>query len=202
MKSDKPSFTYFKVLVLGQLPRFTLNYFGIDFEDNYCDSIDDEFRKTLKFGQLPLFVDSDGFRLTQTDAICKYIAAKHDFLGKSIKERAIVDETISAVHDDVIMPGYKVGKGVEDKKVIDTIISRHFTAFEKALTENKFIAGGDNYTLADLYVFVAYHYYKYLGYSEKFQNKFPQLEALQAHFESNKAIAEYIKNRPDSGRGI
>ncbi|EGC33258.1 hypothetical protein DICPUDRAFT_95080 [Dictyostelium purpureum] len=204
-QSQKPSFTYFTVLVLGQFPRFLLNYLDIDFEDKYIDKIEDSFRAQLKYGQVPYFVDNDGFSLTQTGPIIRYIASKYanaDFLGKTLKDKAIVDETINAVLTDVVLQGYKVRKGVEDIKTLDTIIPRYFGSFEKSLASStgKFICG-DYVTLADLCVFIAFHYFIYLGHSESLTS-YTHLHELKAHFESNAGIQKYITTRPVSEKGI
>ena len=44
----------------------------------------------LDFPNLPYFIDGD-VKLSQSNAILRYIARKHDMLGKTDKEKAMVD---------------------------------------------------------------------------------------------------------------
>ncbi|KAN0016370.1 hypothetical protein ACTFIU_006337 [Dictyostelium citrinum] len=202
----KPQLSYFKARALGQFPRVLLSYLSVDYDNNYIDKIDENIIDDLKYGQLPLYKDTNGFKLVQSMAITKYIASQHDFLGKTPEEKALVDETIAAVHIDVFTFIIRVFRGVEEKeKIQELIIPRFFAKWNQILGEKKFIAGGDSYTLADLYCYVIY---EYIGYVLPFAGellyggKYPHLDTLKEHFESNKGVAEYLKNRPVTERKI
>ncbi|KAN0030540.1 hypothetical protein ACTA71_009180 [Dictyostelium dimigraforme] len=202
----KPQLSYFKARALGQFPRVLLSYFSVDYEENYIEKIDENIIDDLKYGQLPLFKDANGFKFVQSMAISKYIATQLNFVGKTPEEKALVDETISAVHIDVVNFIIRVFRGVEEKeKIQELIIPRFFEKWNQVLGEKKYLAGGDSYTLADLYVYVAYEYVGYVVPSageHLYGGKFPHLETLKEHFESNKGVAEYIKNRPVTERKI
>ncbi|KAK5576993.1 hypothetical protein RB653_001930 [Dictyostelium firmibasis] len=195
----KPQLTNFKCRGFVQFPQVLMAYKGIEYDMCYVDKIDDELRKELKFGQLPLFREIDGFKLNQSLAITKWIGDKTDFIGKSPKERALVVETVACVHTDIVLPAMRsaiTGEGRD--KIINVVIPRYFGAFERLLSENKYLGCGDSHTIADLYVYVAYDYLGHLGFApDHLQGKYPNLDCLKNHFESNKWVQEYLKRRPD-----
>ncbi|EAL70024.1 hypothetical protein DDB_G0274263 [Dictyostelium discoideum AX4] len=197
--NSKPQLTSLRYRGYVQFAQVLMAFHGVDYDMCYVDKIDDQLRKELKFDQLPLFRETDGFKLNQSLAITKWVGDKYDFIGKSSKERALVVETVACVHTDIVMPAIRsVLTGQGRDRIINVVIPRYFGAFEKVLTENKYLACGDSLTIADLYCYVAYDYLGHLGFApDHLQGKFPKIDCLKNHFESNKNVQEYLKKRPD-----
>jgi len=96
-----PVLCYWDIRGLAQPIRMLLAYAETEFEDkqlscgpapDYDKScwFDHKFSFGLDFPNLPYFIDGD-IKLTQTHAIMRYIARKHDLCGKTEEEMARVD---------------------------------------------------------------------------------------------------------------
>ncbi|NP_001257315.1 uncharacterized protein LOC688925 [Rattus norvegicus] len=64
---------------------------GVEFEEEFLETRE-QYEKLQKdgcllFGRVPL-VEIDGMLLTQTRAILRFLAAKHNLYGKNLKDRA------------------------------------------------------------------------------------------------------------------
>jgi len=95
-------FGYWKLRGLGQPVRYLLEFTGTDWEDKYYFpgpapdydtnewTTKDKFSLGLPFPNLPYLIDGD-VKLTQSKAIIKYIARKHDLVGTTEEERIRID---------------------------------------------------------------------------------------------------------------
>jgi len=80
----KPILGYWDIRGLGEALRYQLIYQGIDFEDKHYTPdergkswfVDDKPNLGLDFPNIPYFVDTDGFCLTEHLAVHHYIALK------------------------------------------------------------------------------------------------------------------------------
>ena len=92
------SLGYWKVRGLGQALRLLLTYTGIEFQEFQFDNQEKWFKETkfqigLDFPNLPFLVDN-GFKLTESHAIAKYIINKSgqtDLLGKNSQDEGQVN---------------------------------------------------------------------------------------------------------------
>ncbi|KAM9986036.1 hypothetical protein ACTFIZ_004297 [Dictyostelium cf. discoideum] len=193
--SSVPSLTYFEGRGLGQFSRVLLNYLGIPFENITVTEISDALRATLPYGQLPIYRDGD-FAISQSSTIARYIAKKHNFMGKTLEEEFLVDQIVTAIHSD-IFPAFN--NPVPEK--LQKIYEKYFGSFEKKLQETGFLVGS-SVTLADLYVYVGFDYIRFRGEaalaSELSDEKYPKIAELKKFFESNEGVAKYIKERPET----
>ncbi|CAI2723048.1 unnamed protein product [Schistosoma spindalis] len=88
-----PKLGYWKIRGLAQPIRLLLEYLEETYEEHAYDrnEVDawrnDKFKLGLKFPNLPYYIDGD-FNLTQSMAIIRYIADKHNMLGACPEERA------------------------------------------------------------------------------------------------------------------
>ena len=96
-----PVLGYWNLRGLAQPIRLLLNYTGTEFEDKRLDFgpapgydksawLDIKFNLGLDFPNLPYYDDGDN-KVTQSNAILRYIARKHGLVGKSEAEKARVD---------------------------------------------------------------------------------------------------------------
>ncbi|CAH8287011.1 unnamed protein product [Heterobilharzia americana] len=95
---------YWKLRGLGQPIRLLLEYLGDEYEENSYGEDgwekwqEDKFNLGLEFPNLPYFIDGD-VKITQSLAIMRYIADKHNMLGNNPKERAEISMLEGAVVD-------------------------------------------------------------------------------------------------------
>ncbi|XP_010270817.1 PREDICTED: glutathione S-transferase F12-like [Nelumbo nucifera] len=124
-----------------------------------------EFLTKQPFGQVPVIEDGD-FRLFESRAIIRYIAAKYadsgpNLLGNTLEEKAMVDQWLEIenhnyndlvfgiVFELLILP--RMGK-VGDKALVyacEQKLAKVLDIYEDRLSKSKYLAG-DSFTLADL----------------------------------------------------
>jgi glutathione S-transferase len=96
-----PVLCYWDIRGLAQPIRLLLNYTGTEFEDRMLSCgpapgfdkscwFDNKFSFGLDFPNLPYYIDGE-VKITQSNAILRHIARKNDLVGKSEKEKAMVD---------------------------------------------------------------------------------------------------------------
>ncbi|CAH8441466.1 unnamed protein product [Schistosoma margrebowiei] len=99
-----PKLGYWKIRGLAQPIRLLLEYLEETYEEHAYDrnEVDawrnDKFKLGLEFPNLPYYIDGD-FKLTQSMAIIRYIADKHNMLGASPEERAEISMLEGAILD-------------------------------------------------------------------------------------------------------
>jgi len=188
-----PSLTYFNGRGLAESIRLILTYLNIEFQDNRVESITDELRATLPYGQLPVYKDGD-FTLAQSASITRYIAAKNNFDGKTFEERATADSINESLWD-LLRAIFKARDQpeAEKEKVKAVVLPKFLAIWEKNLEKNQFVAGGDALTYVDLTFFGAIDYLPQLGY--EFEG-YPKIKEFQARIASIPQIKSYIEKRP------
>ncbi|XP_071546691.1 glutathione S-transferase Mu 4-like [Panulirus ornatus] len=96
-----PVLGYWNIRGLGQSIRLLLSYTGTEFEDKMyvpgpppdfspSDWTSVKFTLGLDFPNLPYYIDGD-VKVTQSNAVLRYIARKHDMCGKTEEEKTRVD---------------------------------------------------------------------------------------------------------------
>ncbi|ROT60845.1 glutathione S-transferase [Penaeus vannamei] len=96
-----PVLGYWKLRGLCQSIRMLLEYTGTEYEEklyhfgsapDYDKSewLDEKFNLGLDFPNLPYYIDGSA-KVTQSNAILRYIARKHDLLGRTDEEKVRVD---------------------------------------------------------------------------------------------------------------
>lgn len=200
---SKPVFCYWDIRGLAQPVKLLLAYTGTDYEDrqlscgpapDYDKScwFDNKYSLGLDFPNLPYYIDGD-VKLTQSNAILRYIARKHDMLGTNDKEKAMVDMMAEESMDfrngwvrlcynpdfDNLKEGYLNNLEVKLEQ------------FSKFLATKSWYAGS-SLTFVDFVMYELVDQHKFLA--PNCLKKFPNLEAFQARFEELPQIAEYMKS--------
>merc|ERR1712183_585615 len=96
-----PVLCYWDIRGLAQPIRLLLAHTGTEYEDRQLSCgpgpkfdkscwFDNKFSLGLDFPNLPYYLDGD-IKLTQSNAILRYIARQHGLAGATDKERALVD---------------------------------------------------------------------------------------------------------------
>ncbi|KAH9932842.1 elongation factor 1-gamma [Amylocystis lapponica] len=80
---------------------------SVDLPDNYThfqDNLKPEFLSKFPLGKIPALDAADGFKLFETSAIARYIAAQAPnttLLGSSLKEAALIDQWVSLIDSEI-----------------------------------------------------------------------------------------------------
>ncbi len=152
--------------------RFTANYLGLEYEYRRIDLRNGEqkqewFLKVNPLGKVPA-MDDNGFTLSESGAICKYLCDKTTgtLYPKDLKARALVDQWLDFVTLHIAANIMKVvynrvfaplrGVTVSEESINDGIkfLDQYFPVLEAQLAKNKFIAGSA-LSLADLTLLAA-----------------------------------------------
>lgn len=104
-----PTLAYWKTRGLAQPIRLLLHYIGQDFDDvkfemgegpefNKEEWLSKKFTFGLEFPNIPLYIDGD-VKISQSNAIIRYLGRKHDVAGKTEQERIMVDMLLDYYKD-------------------------------------------------------------------------------------------------------
>merc|ERR1711963_818949 len=214
--ANKPVLCYWDIRGLAQPIRLLLAHTETDFEDkllscgpapDYDKScwFDNKYSLGLDFPNLPYYIDGD-VKVTQSNAILRYIARKHDLLGKTEAERANVDMMLDNAMDfrngvvrmcynpdyDNMIKEYQSSGRVKD--LLD--------GYEKWMGNKKWFAG-DNVTVADfpMYELLDQHRLMLPGCLDKypkltdFMTRFEALPKIKAYMASPKFMSRPVNNK-------
>ncbi|XP_076976104.1 glutathione S-transferase Mu 1-like [Tamandua tetradactyla] len=194
---------YWDIRGLAQPIRLFLEYTESDYEEktytmgdapDYDRSqwLNDKFKLGLDFPNLPYLIDG-AQKITQSNAILRYIARKHNLYGETEAERIRIDILENQVMDtrmqlamlcynpefEKLKPEYL--EGLPDKM-------RLYSAF---LGKRPWFAG-DKITFVD---FLAYDVLEqHRVFEHKCLDAFPNLKDFLARFEGLKQISAYMKS--------
>ncbi|MCL4122931.1 UNVERIFIED_CONTAM: hypothetical protein GTU68_054578 [Idotea baltica] len=172
--SSKPVLAYWDIRGLAQPIRLLLEYTGTSFEDKYykCGPAPD-FDKTCWFGikfdlgldfpNLPYYEDGD-VKVTQSNAIMRYIARKNDLCGKTDEEKVRVDVLENQSMDfrnGLVRLCYNPDFENLKAKYLDNL-SDTLKQFSKFLGERKWFAG-DSITFPDFIMYELLDQHKQLA---------------------------------------
>lgn len=179
---------------------WTCRELGLDFarEDwgrGFRSTSDPEFKNVSIFGVIPV-IDDDGFILRESQAIVRYLIAKHgrtDLLPTDLQERALVEAWMDWAASDVateIRPVFHglVFKtpGYESPEMIEAGVkgwSRHMRHLDAALSTTGPYLMGAAFTAADIPVGLSVNRWYAIDFEK------PDLPAVAAYY-------ELLKSRP------
>jgi len=107
--SGTPILGYWNIRGLAQSIRLLLGYVGVDFQEkhyvigdgpeySYEDWFKEKFKLGLDFPNLPYYIEGD-LKLTQSNAILRYLARKHHLLGTTEEEKYRCDLAAEQICD-------------------------------------------------------------------------------------------------------
>jgi len=187
-----PVLCYWDIRGLAQPIRLLLAYTKTEFEDrqlscgpapDYDKScwFDNKFSLGLDFPNLPYFVDGD-IKLTQTHAILRYIARKHNLCGTTDIEKARVDMMAEQSMD--FRNGWV-------RLCYCGFVGKDFQKEKPAYLEKPWFAGKS-------LSFPDFHMYELLDQHKMMDpdclKNYPNLQAFVARFEALPEIAAYMKS--------
>nr|ABS32298.1 glutathione S-transferase class mu [Cyphoma gibbosum] len=209
-----PTLAYWKIRGLAQPMRLLLNYAGEKFEDKQYEQGDapgfsveewtkEKFSLGLDFPNLPYYIDGD-IKITQSNAILRYIANKHNLMGKTPKEKAQVDmmlENAMDLRNGVVKMAYN--KDYEKMiKEYEPKCKEILAGYEKWLSSHKWF-GCDTVTVADFPMYELLDQHRLMikdvlvPYPNitKFMAAFEALPAIKAYMASDKFMKRPINNK-------
>jgi len=195
---------YWDIRGLAHPIRTLLHYVGEEYEDkmysvtgeapNFSREswLTDKFNLNLDFPNLPYYIDSD-IKISQTNAILRYIARKHNMCGTTDAERAMVDMLADQVMDfrngfivlcygssfDAQLPSFKEQ------------LPAKLQQFETFLADKQFIIG-DKLTFPDFHLYEMLFAHREI--SPDCLTNFPKLVAYMSRFEAVPAIKAYMES--------
>lgn len=147
--------------------RFTAHLIGIPFEFIIVnlpggEHLQPDYLAINEMGKIPA-IDDDGFRLSESTAICRYLCRKHasDLLPQDLQKQAIVDRWLDFVgihvHDafvrimfnKLLAPLINVPVDEMAIRVGYSMLKRFLPVIDSQLAANQFLTG-DALTLADI----------------------------------------------------
>ena len=200
MAESKPTLGYWKIRGLASQIRYELVYLGVEYDEAQYEQGDaPDFDRSswlnvkqtlgLEFPNLPYFIDGD-LKMTETNAIMKYIAAKHgpQLLGTDPVQIARVEMLAGVIGDlkgAVTMPCYTSG---DRAATTETILTRvqPIVAF---LGEKQFLAG-ENVTYVDFTMFELCQLMDFISEGQLFTQQ-PSLQQYCERVKSLPKLAEF-----------
>ncbi|BFZ08944.1 hypothetical protein BsWGS_11985 [Bradybaena similaris] len=205
---------YWAIRGLVQPIRLLLNYVGEDFEDvlynlgkgpefSREEWLSVKFTLGLDFPNLPYYIDDD-VKLTQSNAILRYLARKHNLYGETEKEQAHIDLLLDEITD--LRQGFSrlcYGADFDDKKIENYVeeTKPKLAQLEKYLADKQYFIG-DKVTVCDFHIYEILDVFKVLEPKlladspklEEYHERFEELPAIKAYINSEKFISRPINN--------
>jgi len=211
MASGKPRLGYWDIRGLAAPLRYLLAYAGEDFEDErYAVGPPPEYSRDkwfsvkftlgLAFPNLPYYMD-DKVKLTETNAIFRYLARKYNLYGDDDIAKANCDQILEITMD--FRNGFVrlcYGSGFEENKAgyIEGA-KKKLETFEAFLGDKPFFAG-DKVTACD------FHMYEMLDAHQTFSSSIldgcPKLQQFCQRIRDLPAIKAYLASDKFSARPI
>jgi len=195
---------YWDIRGLAQPIRYLLEYTGAEWEDKlYACGPPPDYDKKCWFGEketlgldfpnLPYMIDGD-VKMTQTQAILRYIARKYGLTGNTDEEKVRVD-TIQAEWADFQGPftGLCYSPDFADKKdgYLTGVLPTKLKRFSDFIGDRPYFAGND-VTFADFLMYEALDQHKLLD--PTCLKNYPKLEAFVERIEKLDKIAAFLKS--------
>jgi len=199
---------YWAIRGLASPIRYLLEHVGADYEETKYESGEKWFSVKFDLGfdfpNLPWMTDGD-VKLTQSGAILRYLAEKHDLHGKDIAERAQL-EMLALEAMDIHMAYARVVYDPEFEKKKEGLFvdqQKKMSQFETFLGDKKFF-GGDEPKFPDFHLYEILKVYTILfpEYVEKFAKivaylgRFEELPNIKAYMASSKFIKSPLNGAP------
>ena len=198
-----PVLCYWDIRGLAQPIRLLLVHTGTEFEDKMLSCgpgpgfdkscwFDNKYSLGLDFPNLPYYIDGD-VKITQSNAILRHIARKHDMLGQNDTERAMVDMMADESMDfrnGWVRLCYNPDFDNLKEAYIKGMTSK-LERFSKFLASKSWFAG-DSLTFVDFVMYELIDQHKLLV--PDCLKPYTNLEAFMAKFEALPKVAEYMKS--------
>lgn len=190
---SKPSVGYWDIRGLAQPIRLLLAYLNIDFEDVCFQDADSWFSKKFEMGldfpNIPYYID-DEVKLTQTFAILRHLARKHNMDGKTEKE--LIDISLMEEMARDLAMGFARVAYNENCETLKPDYIKTATVQLKQVAEflkNRKYAAGDRLTYVDFWVYEVLVKFQIL--TPDLLSPYPQVKAYIDSIENIPAVKAF-----------
>ncbi|XP_023347867.1 glutathione S-transferase 1 [Eurytemora carolleeae] len=200
--------TYFDLYGRGEIIRLLLKHAGIEFEDfrlpaPFVDPTEwMKLKPTIPSGQLPM-LEWNGTKLSQSMAICRFIAKEANLAGKTSLETAAIDEMVDAVQD--INNQWYNGQfetNEEKKKEMQENFNKVFLPEKLRMIEKRMTSSGGQFLAANALSWADIHFLQSALVLQKTDPEvlkdFPKLENLVKRVQDLPNLKKWIAERPDA----
>ncbi|XP_077883084.1 glutathione S-transferase Mu 2 isoform X1 [Ictidomys tridecemlineatus] len=154
--------------------------------------LDEKFKLSLDFPNLPYLIDGP-HRITQSNAILRYIARKHNLCGETEEEKTRVDILENQAMDTRIqlaMICYSPDFEKKKPEYLETLPEK-MKLYSQFLGKHPWFAG-DKITFVDFLVYDVLDQHRL--FEPKCLDAFPNLKDFMSRFEGLKKISDYMKS--------
>mmetsp|Transcript_29268 Transcript_29268/g.50061 ORF Transcript_29268/g.50061 Transcript_29268/m.50061 type:complete len:226 (+) Transcript_29268:38-715(+) len=185
----------------AEVVRYVLSAVGIAFTEDFVEDADqfEDLRNSGKLilRQLPL-LEIDGFVITQTEAMIRYIARNYNFYGSTEEDRIRCDMIYDGLKDAAIGVGgigmeFQIGEEKELRKEgMKQRMDKYFPMFEKMLSGKQYFLG-ETLSFVDV---VFLHDLEWLVdiFGENVLDSYPEIKALQSRLQNLPNIKSYLSS--------
>lgn len=204
--NNKPVLGYWNIRGLAGAIGLLLGYTETDFENKFYTQADkehgfsrkewtDEKEKVgLDFPNLPYYIDGDR-KITQSNAILRYIARKHDLVGKTEEEQYKVDMLEQEIFDfRMKFVGLCYSPEFEKRKqqfLVDVKVG--LGRFEKWIEKGSKWLAGDDFTYVDIVLYDVLD--QHLVLEPKILDDFKGLKNFYEKVDSLEKIQKFKKDK-------
>ncbi|KAK8739209.1 hypothetical protein OTU49_003533 [Cherax quadricarinatus] len=208
-----PVLGYWNIRGLAQPIRLLLEYTGTEFEDKFyvCGPAPDYDKSCwfdikedlgLDFPNLPYYIDGD-VKITQSNAILRYISRKHDLVGKTEEEKIRVDILENQAMD--FRNGFVrlcyLEFNLQKQRYLDAL-PKTIKTFSEFLGTRPWFAG-DNITFVDFLMYELLDQHLQLDDTclknaknlQEFQKRFEDLEPIKKYMASPRFMKAPLNNK-------
>jgi len=213
---SKSQLGYWKIRGLAHPIRFLCEYTKEPYEDVHYVQGDDfsreewlsvKFTLGLDFPNLPYWIEPSGFKITESGAIIRHIARKHDLLGKTPEEKTLAEQmagVIEASRGALTRFCYSQIKTAENK---EEAISAYMEGFSKRIaTVSKYLetrqwSAGDTLTFVDFQVYEVVSEHMVIfdfqpdGVLTSFMSNFENLPGIKEYMASDRYFKSPCNNK-------
>lgn len=183
-------------------PHIALNEIGADYElvkvdlQNKQTEQGDDFRQVNPLGKVPALDIGEDRPLTENPAILQYIADRKPEAGlappPSSTERYRLQSKLSYLGSEVhksFVPMFQPGSSDEAKKAATESIHQHFARLNEKLANRQYLLG-DQYSVADAYLFVILGWPQHAGIDT---SQYSALGAYAGRIAQRQAVQNALK---------
>ncbi|XP_036090993.1 glutathione S-transferase Mu 3 [Rousettus aegyptiacus] len=205
MSSSKSAMVlgYWDIRGLAHAIRLLLEFTGTSYEEkrytcgeapdyDISQWLDVKFKLDLDFPNLPYLMDGKN-KITQSNAIMRYIARKHNMCGDTEEEKIrvdIVENQIKDLHLQLIQLSYSSD--------YEKLKPQYLEQLPVQLKQFSLFLGKFSWFAGEKLTFVDFHIYEILDQNRIFEPKcleeFPNLKAFMCRFEALEKIAAYMQS--------
>jgi len=202
-----PVLGYWKIRGLAQPIRLMLGYADVEYEEKMYEQGDgpefsrdawlkEKFTLGLDFPNLPYYIDGD-VKLSQSSAILRHIARKHDLMGKNDQEKDRCDQAAEQICDfrrEFARLNYGVYFGTNFKEkgpLYAQNIAKSLEPFDAFLGDNEWLAGA-NITWADFIMWEMLD--QHLLFKPGCLDQLPKLGAYYQRFKDEPKMKKFMES--------